>query len=105
MGELYKHGTNGSRVSLKFLDTSWDIKVKIRGEMCYLGKGWREFVGVVGLREGDYLVAFKEKDTENNMLRVCIYSEEDNRRDLKSSMVLSTKLNFPVQIKMGRFHN
>lgn len=102
--DLYNHWNNKSSiVSLDILDTLWDIKIKRRGEI--LGKGWMEFIDAVGLRKGDYLVAFKEKDTENNVLRVCIYSEYDHKHDKNSDMVLSINLNIPLPKKMGWFHN
>ena len=62
----------------KFLDKSWTIKIKKRGEVCYLGKGLLEFVSGAGMKDRDFLVAFREKEEIHDCLRVCIYDQEDH---------------------------
>ncbi|XP_017240976.1 uncharacterized protein LOC108213693 isoform X1 [Daucus carota subsp. sativus] len=57
--EYYKHWEDGSFVVFKFLEKSWTINIKKRGEVCYLGKGLLQFVSGAGMKDGDFLVAFR----------------------------------------------
>ncbi|KAL1824226.1 hypothetical protein ACET3Z_011004 [Daucus carota] len=80
--DYYKHWEDGSLVVFKFLERSWPIEIKKRGEVCYLGKGLVEFVSGAGVRDGDFLVAFRENEDIKDCMRVCIYDHEDHGLDL-----------------------
>ena len=80
--DYYKHWEDGSLVVFKFLERSWPIEIKKRGEVCYLGKGLVEFVSGAGMRDGDFLVAFRENEDIKDCMRVCIYDHEDHGLDL-----------------------
>lgn len=96
--DYYKNWENGSYVVFKFLEKSWTIKVKKRGEVCYLGKGLVDFVSGAGMRDGDFLVAYRENEGLHDCLRVCTYPSEDHGVDIVTgttfrTMLLNKKLN------------
>lgn len=78
----YKYWEDGSSVVFKFVEKSWTIKIRKSGEVCYLGEGLVDFASGAGLRDGDFLVAFREKEEINDCLRVCIYDHKDHGLDM-----------------------
>ena len=82
--EFYDAWTDGCYVSLKFADKSWEIQINKTDESCSFGKGWRVFHEEVGLKEGDYIVAFRERGKGNQQLELCIYRGEDHIYDFET---------------------
>ena len=89
---FYKDWTEGASVYLQLLETTWPIKIERRVDVCYFSVGWIEFVHEVGLREGDYLVAFRDDLVDTKMLKVCIYKKDEHSLVAETGMLPTSML-------------
>ena len=89
---FYKDWTEGGSVYLQLLETTWPIKIERRVDVCYFSVGWIEFVHEVGLREGDYLVAFRDDLVDTKMLKVCIYKKDEHSLVAETCMLPTSML-------------
>ncbi|KAL1811215.1 hypothetical protein ACET3Z_021280 [Daucus carota] len=78
---------NGCSNKDGFANKSWEIQINKTDESCSFGKGWRVFHEEVGLKEGDYIVAFRERGKGNQQLELCIYRGEDHIYDFETGQV------------------
>ncbi|KAL1816402.1 hypothetical protein ACET3Z_018976 [Daucus carota] len=100
----YKYWEDGSSVVFKFVEKSWTIKIRKSGEVCYLGEGLVDFASGAGLRDGDFLVAFREKEEINDCLRVCIYDHKDHGLDMvKADSFFLVILNLWIKLNSNEF--
>lgn len=71
-----------------FVDRRWEMKVERINDNCTLGAGWQEFATEIELASGDTLVLFKSTSSDDNLVNVCIFKEEDKVVGLVECIIL-----------------